>query len=264
MAAEAGSSDPSLARYARQMLFPGVGESGQRALIQARVTIVGLGATGSVLANLLARAGIGHLRLVDHDIVKLNNLQRQILYDEEDAAAGRSKVAAAARKLRQINSEITIEPLAVSANAANILGLVADADLVLDGTDNFAARYLINDACVKLGKPWVYCGVVAAYGMTITIRPGATACLRCIMEEPPPPGAAPTGDDAGIIGPIVTLMGSVVAAEAIKAIVGRGEPNTGMLYADLWEDAFDRMPIVGPRPGCPACGLRRFDFLNPS
>jgi adenylyltransferase/sulfurtransferase len=244
------------------MIFPGVGEAGQRALLQARVTIVGLGATGSVLANHLTRAGVGFLRLIDRDFIELNNLQRQLLYDEEDIAALLPKAVAAARKLRRINSSITIEEIVTDVTPANIAGFVSDADLVMDGTDNFATRYLINDICVKLEKPWVYCGVIAAYGMTMTIRPHHTPCLRCVMGDLPAPGTVPTCDVAGVVGPIVTLMGSIAAAEAIKLIVGRGTPNSGMIYADLWEDSFDQFDLGGPRPDCPTCGHAEYRFLS--
>ena len=255
-------TEPRLARYARQMIFPGIGEAGQLALLQARVTIIGVGATGSVLANHLARAGVGFLRLIDRDFIELNNLQRQLLYDEEDIAALLPKAVAAARKLRRINSSITIEEIVGEVTPANIAGLVSDCDLVMDGTDNFMTRYLINDACVKLGKPWVYCGVIAAYGMTMTIQPHHSPCLRCVMSDMPAPGTVPTCDIAGVIGPIVTLMGSIAAAEAIKLIVGRGTLNTGMIYADLWEGSFDQFDLGGPRPDCPTCGRAEYPFLS--
>ncbi len=254
--------DQLLARYARQVIFPGVGEDGQRALLAARVTVVGVGATGSVLANHLARAGVGHLRLIDRDFIELNNLQRQLLYDEDDIAAMLPKAVAAARKLRRVNSQITIEDIVSDVNATNLESLLAGSHVVLDGTDNFAARYLINDACIKLGLPWVYTGVLAAYGMTMTIRPGVTPCLRCILGEIPAPGSVPTCDTAGIVGPIVALMGSVAAAEALKLVLGRGELNPGMLYIDVWDDSFDRFELGGPRPDCPACGQHAFPFLN--
>jgi molybdopterin-synthase adenylyltransferase len=262
---------PDLARYARQLIYPGIGEAGQRALLAARVTIIGVGATGSVLANHLVRAGIGHVRLVDRDFVELNNLQRQLLYDEDDVAAMLPKAVAAARKLRRINSEVEVEELVADATPDNIQQLVADADVVLDGTDNFTTRYLINDVCVKLSKPWVYCGVVAAYGMTMTIRPGITPCLRCVMGEIPAPGTSPTCDTAGIVGPIVTLMGSIAATEAIKLILqanGLGTDETslrlnpGMIYADLWNASFDQFDVAERRPDCPTCGHAEFAFLN--
>ncbi|PKO23550.1 MAG: thiamine biosynthesis protein ThiF [Chloroflexi bacterium HGW-Chloroflexi-1] len=255
-------NDPALARYARQIIYGGIGEAGQRALLNAQVTIIGAGATGSVLANHLARAGVGRLRLVDRDFVELNNLQRQLLYDEEDVTGMWPKAVAAARKLRRINSAIEIEDVVADVTPANISGFVADADVVLDGTDNFTTRYLINDVCVKLGKPWVYCGVIATYGMTMTIRPGVTPCLRCVVGELPAPGSVPTCDTAGIIGPIVTLMGSIAATEAIKLLVGQGTLNPGMIHVDLWDDSFDRFELGGRRPDCPTCGQHAYPFLN--
>lgn len=251
-----------LSRYSRQIIFPAIGEEGQRRLLASRVTIIGVGATGSVLADRLTRAGIGHLRLVDRDYLELNNLQRQLVYDEEDVAAMLPKAVAMARKLRRINSTITIEEVVADVNPTNIIGLIADADVVLDGTDNFSTRYLINDACVKLGKPWIYTGVIASYGMSMTIRPGVTPCLRCVIGELPAPGAAPTCDVAGIIGPIVSLMGSIAVAEALKLLLGRGTLNSGMIHVDLWEDTFDKFEVGGPRPDCPTCGKRDFAFLN--
>jgi molybdopterin-synthase adenylyltransferase len=254
--------EPLLTRYARQVIYPGIGEEGQRKLLSARVTIIGLGATGSVLANHLARAGVGHLRLVDRDFVELNNLQRQLLYDETDVAEVLPKAVAAARKLRRINSNIEIEDIVADVSPVNIEGLIHDADLVLDGTDNFSTRYLLNDACVKLGKPWVYCGVIATYGMTHTVQPGITPCLSCIIGGMPAPGTVPTCDTAGIIGPIVALIGSVAAAEALKLLVGRGEINAGMLHVDLWDGTFERFDLGGPRPDCPTCARHEYEFLN--
>lgn len=249
-------------RYARQVIYPGIGESGQAALLAARVTIIGVGATGSVLANHLARAGVGHLRLVDRDFVELNNLQRQLLYDEEDVAQVLPKAVAASRKLRKVNGDIEIEDVVTDVSAANIEGLIRDADVVLDGTDNFSTRYLLNDACVRLGKPWVYCGVIATYGMTHTVQPGLTPCLRCIIGEMPAPGTVPTCDTAGIIGPIVALMGSIAAAETIKLLVGRGDINSGMLHIDLWDGTFEKFDLGDPRPDCPTCGQHEYEFLN--
>jgi adenylyltransferase/sulfurtransferase len=253
---------PELARYARQVIFPPIGEAGQRRLLDARVTIIGVGATGSVLANHLARAGVGHLRIVDRDFVELNNLQRQIVYDEDDVAGMLPKAVAAAAKLRKINSSIEIEDVVADVNATNIVEFIRDADVVLDGTDNFSTRYLLNDACVKLGKPWVYCGVLASYGMTHTVRPGVSPCLRCIMGELPAPGTVATCDTAGIIGPIVALMGSIAAAEAMKLITGTGEINDGMVHIDLWDGTFDKFELGPPRTDCPTCGEKRFEFLS--
>jgi len=254
--------EPELARYARQTIYPGIGEAGQRRLLDAHVTVIGVGATGSVLANHLARAGVGHLRLVDRDFVELNNLQRQMLYDEDDVSQVLPKAVAAARKLRRINSTIAIEEVVADVNPGNILSFIADADVVLDGTDNFSTRYLLNDACVKLGKPWVYCGVIATYGMTHTVRPGITTCLRCTMGEMPAPGTVATCDTAGIIGPIVAVMGSIAAAEAIKLLVGNGTLNDGMIHVDLWDGTLDQFDLGAPRPDCPTCVGREFEFLD--
>ncbi len=254
--------NPDMTRYARQIIFPPIGEEGQRRLLDSRVTIIGVGATGSILADRLARAGVGHLRLIDRDFVELNNLQRQLVYDEDDVAAVLPKAVAMARHLRRVNSTIAIEDVVADVSATNIAGFIADADVVLDGTDNFTTRYLINDACVKLGKPWVYTGVIASYGMTMTIRPGETACLRCIMGELPAPGTVPTCDTAGIIGPIVSLMGSIAVAEALKLLVGTGTLNSGMIHIDLWDDSFDKFDLGGPRPDCPTCGQHEYIFLN--
>ena len=260
-----------LARYARQTIYPGIGASGQRALLAAHVTIIGVGATGSVLANHLARAGVGHLRLVDRDFVELTNLQRQLVYDEDDVAQVLPKAVAMGRKLRRINSAIQIADVVADVSATNIADLIADADVVLDGTDNFATRYLINDACIELGKPWVYTGVLATYGMTMTIRPGVTPCLRCTMGGLPAPGTVPTCDTAGIIGPIVTLMGSIAATEAIKLIIAAADPaptgvkpelNAGMIHMDLWDHTYERFDLGGPRSDCPTCGQHQFEFLN--
>jgi len=255
-------NDPALARYARQIIYGGIGQAGQRALLKARVTIIGVGATGSVLANHLTRAGVGHLRLVDRDFVELNNLQRQLLYDETDVTGMLPKAVAAAARLRRINSEIEIEDVVADVTPANISGFVADADVVLDGADNFTTRYLINDICVKLGKPWIYCGVIATYGMTMTIRPGVTPCLRCVVGELPAPGSVPTCDTVGILGPIVTLMGSIAATEAIKLLVGQGALNPGMIHVDLWDNSFDQFELGGRRPDCPTCGQHAYPFLN--
>ena len=254
--------NPDMTRYARQIIFPPIGEGGQRRLLDSRVTIIGVGATGSILADRIARAGVGHLRLIDRDFVELNNLQRQLVYDEDDVTAVLPKAVAMARHLRRVNSAIAIEDIVADVSATNIAGFIADADVVLDGTDNFTTRYLINDACVKLGKPWVYTGVIASYGMTMTIRPGETACLRCIMGELPAPGTVPTCDTAGIIGPIVSLMGSIAVAEALKLLVGAGTLNSGMIHIDLWDDSFDKFDLGGPRPDCPTCGQHEYIFLN--
>ncbi len=254
--------EDKLARYIRQIIFPSVGEEGQRRLLASTAVVIGCGATGSMLCNHLTRAGVGRLRIVDRDYIELNNLQRQTLFDEDDIAQGLPKAVAAARKLRRINSDILVEDVVADANPANIEQFIADADVVLDGTDNFETRFLLNDACVKLGKPWVYCGVVASYGMTATIVPGQTACLRCLFGNIPAPGTTATCDTAGVLGPVVGMLASIAASEALKLLLGKGERNRGLIHVDLWENSFESFQVGPPRPDCPACGLRHFEFLD--
>ncbi len=263
----------SLARYHRQIIFPGLGEEGQRRLLDATAVVVGCGATGTALSNLLARMGVGRLRIVDRDFIELNNLQRQILFDEDDIAADLPKAEAAAAKLRRVNRDIAIEAVVADVNPGNVLGLIADATVVMDGTDNFSTRYLLNDACLHLAKPWVYTGVIAAYGMTATFLPdgaaetlpgerAATGCLRCLLGELPPPGATPTCDTAGVIGPVVALLTAVAAGEAMKLITGRGLLNPGLIHMDIWNHEYERFGVAGRQPDCPTCGRREFEFLN--
>lgn len=263
----------SLARYHRQMIFPGLGQEGQRRLLDATVVVVGCGATGTALSNLLARMGVGTLRIVDRDFIELNNLQRQILFDEADIAADLPKAEAAARKLRQVNSNITIDAVVADVNPGNVLALIADATVVLDGTDNFSTRYLLNDACIHLAKPWVYTGVIASYGMTATFLPdgaaekfpggrSTTGCLRCLLGDLPPPGATPTCDTAGVIGPVVALLTAIAAAEAMKLITGGGTLNPGLIHMDVWSHDYERFAVAGRQLDCPACGRRDFQFLN--
>src|SRR2546422_2143296 len=213
--------DASLERYSRQMRFYGIGEDGQKRLLDSHVTLCGCGALGTVLANALVRAGVGHLRLIARDFIETSNLQRQVLFDEHDVAENLPKAEAAARKLGAINSTVHVEPVVTDIDRTNILGLVKDADLILDGTDNFEIRYLINDAAVQLGKPWVYGGCIGSHGQTMTIIPGQTPCLRCVIESAPPPGMAPTCETAGILGPIVNVVASLQAAEALKILTGQ-------------------------------------------
>lgn len=265
-------SDP-LARYQRQIIFPGLGEEGQRRLLAATAVVVGCGATGSMLAALLARAGVGRLRIIDRDFVELNNLQRQMLFTEEDIAQTLPKAEAAARSLRRVNSDIVIEAVVADANPGNVLALLADATVVLDGTDNFSTRYLLNDACLKLARAWVYTGVIASFGMTATLVPdgapatlpgnrSATGCLRCLLGEMPAPGTTPSCDTAGVIGPAVSLISSVSAAEAIKLIVGEGDLNPGLLHMDPWTHEYELMGSLPRDPDCPACAVHRYDFLD--
>jgi adenylyltransferase/sulfurtransferase len=255
-------TNKNLSRYLRQTIFPGIGVEGQKKLLAARVVIIGCGATGTVIANHLTRAGVGHLTIVDRDFIELNNLQRQLLFDEQDLAAHLPKAIAAERKLRAINSDIEIRGIVTDVNAENIESLIAGATLVMDGTDNFETRYILNDACIKHNLPWIYTGAVATYGMSQTIIPGETACLRCLFAEVPPPGTSATCDTAGVVGPVVGAMASVSATEAIKFIVGQGELNRGLIHFDLWYNTFDQFQNKGPREDCPACQHRHFEFLT--
>ena len=249
------------ARYLRQMIFDGIGEAGQEKLRAARVLVVGVGATGSVIASTLARAGVGFLKVADRDFVELSNLQRQVLYDEDDVASRTPKAVAAVRKLGRINSSLQIVPCVSDVNAENIEDLIHDVDLVLDGTDNFDTRYLVNDACVKHDKAWIYGGAVASDGATMTIVPGVSACFRCVYAKAPPPGTLPTCDTAGVIGPIVNVVGSLVSAEALKFLTGSGERNRGLINVDLWENTFDVFQVVR-RADCVCCVKRQFEYLD--
>lgn len=250
-----------LSRYARQLVYPGIGETGQRKLLASRMAVIGIGALGTVIANNLARAGVGYLRLVDRDFVEWSNLQRQTLFDETDAAAGAPKAVAAAERLNRINSLIDIEPCVVDLTPENVQDIIDDVDVVVDGTDNFETRYVINDACVKWNKPWVYSGVVAAYGMSMTIVPGQTACLRCVYPEPAPAGRLDTCDTAGVLNGAAGLIASLASTEAIKLVVGNGILNDGLIHADVWTNTYERFSL-SRRPGCLTCDRGEYHFLD--
>ncbi len=255
----------SLERYSRQMRFPPLGEEGQRQLAKSRVTICGCGALGTVLANHLVRAGVGHVRIIDRDFIETHNLQRQILFDENDVAQNLPKAEAAARKLRAINSNVEVQAVVTDIDHGNILELVSDADLILDGTDNFETRYLINDAAVKLNKPWIFGGVIGSEGQTMTIRPEITPCLRCVIETSPPPGMAPTCETAGVLGPAVSVIASFEAVEAIKLLTGRFDAlNTELIMVDIWNWQFRRLKIAGlkGKVDCPTCVRKEFSWLE--
>jgi adenylyltransferase/sulfurtransferase len=258
-------TEPSLERYSRQMRFAGIGEEGQRRLLHSHVTLCGCGALGTVLANALVRAGVGHLRLVDRDFIETHNLQRQVLFDEHDVAENLPKAEAAARKLGAVNSSVHVEPVVADIDHTNILALVGDADLILDGTDNFEIRYLINDAAVKLGKPWVYGGSIGSLGQTMTILPGETPCLRCVFEAAPAPGEAGTCETAGVLSPVVSIIASYQAAEALKILSGRRDKvSRELVYVDVWENVHRRIkiaPLLG-KVDCPCCRRRRFEWLQ--
>jgi adenylyltransferase/sulfurtransferase len=256
---------PDLDRYSRQMKFPGVGEEGQRKLLASRVTLCGVGALGTVLANAMVRAGVGRVRIVDRDFIETSNLQRQVLFDETDIRENLPKAEAAARKLRAINSAITIESIVTDIDHTNIVELIHDADLILDGTDNFEVRYLVNDAAVKLGKPWVYGGCIGSHGQTMTILPGETPCLRCVIESAPPPGMAPTCETAGVLGPAINIIASYQATEALKILTGRREAiNRDLIFIDVWENVHKQFKIakLKDKVDCPCCKRREFDWLD--
>jgi adenylyltransferase/sulfurtransferase len=259
------TSTTPLARYARQIRFSPFGEEGQRRFSAARALLCGCGALGSTIANMLVRAGIGHLRIVDRDFVELSNLQRQVLFDEADAAAGLPKAVAAAEKLRQINASVVVEPIVADLDASNIEAFCDGVQIVLDGTDNFETRFLINDACVKRGLPWIYGGCVGAEGQAMTILPGKTACLRCLIPDCPAPGSVSTCETTGILGPIVGVIASIEAAEAMKILSGnRNAVSRKLTVVDVWQNTIrqiDVRPLRG-ETDCPTCKRGEFPWLS--
>lgn len=256
---------PQLERYVRQMRYPPLGEEGQRKLLASRALICGCGALGSVLANTLARAGVGRLRIVDRDFLELNNLQRQVLYDEEDVAAGIPKAIAAQAKLRKINSQIEIDAVVADVDHANITTLLDGVDVILDGTDNFETRFLLNDAALRFSIPWVYGGCIGAEGQTMTIIPDDTPCLRCLMQDTPPPGTTPTCDTAGILGSIINVIASIEACEAIKILSGnRAAINRTLAVFELWDNRIRQVKLDTLRESvqCPTCQRSEFPWLE--
>jgi adenylyltransferase/sulfurtransferase len=252
-------------RYSRQMRFAGIGEDGQRRISSSRVLLVGCGALGTVIADMLVRAGVGFLRIIDRDFVDLSNLQRQVLFDEHDVAEHLPKAIVAATKLGKINSQITIEPVVADVNPNNILGLMDGVDLILDGTDNFETRFLVNDAALERKLPWIYGGVVGSHGHTLPIFPGESACLRCIIEVPPDPGMTDTCDTAGVISPAVHVVASLQVAAALKILSGQRELVTPKLaVVDVWDGSFRQLDVSQLRPEnqCPACVQGKRDWLQ--
>jgi adenylyltransferase/sulfurtransferase len=249
-------------RYSRQSLFQGIGASGQARIRRSSVLVVGGGALGSIAAEVLVRAGVARLRLVDRDYVDESNLQRQSLYDERDWSEGLPKAIAAKRKLERINGDVSIESRVEDVHAGNVLALFDEMDLVLDGTDNFETRYLLNDASIRSGVPWIYAACVGSYGMSFVVQPGVTPCLRCLLEEEPPPGTSPTCDTAGVIAPAVHAVSAFQLAEALKILSGRTEALTGaVLSLDVWQGRADSFRPQGRRDDCPACGLGSLEYL---
>lgn len=252
-------------RYARQIAFYGVGKAGQEKLAQSRVMILGCGGLGSASASILARAGIGYLKLVDRDFLELNNLQRQILYEEHDVKEGLPKPIAAQRRISQINSTIQVEPVIADVNRFNIEKFISDVDLVIDAADNFETRFLLNDACVKHHRTWIYGAAIESYGLTMTIIPGETACLRCVMDNIPQPGTVPTCETVGILGSIVCIIASIQCAEAIKILLGKkDELNRTLISIDVWQNSFQSINVTKEniQKNCPACNQHWFEFLE--
>lgn len=248
-------------RYSRQVLFPGIGPEGQPLLAKGQVAIVGCGATGTCVSGLLARAGVGHLTIIDRDYVEPSNLQRQSLFDEADAAESLPKAVAAARKIAAFNSEIQTIPVVADLTPENIESLLGGADLILDATDNFETRYLINDFAVKYGKPWIYAAAVASYAVTMNVIPGETACLACVFPAPPE-GTIETCDTAGILNSAVNLIGSIQATEAIKFLVGaKDKLRKTLLSFDVWSNEQAEIAAGQPRSGCQTCKKREFIHL---
>jgi adenylyltransferase/sulfurtransferase len=260
------SDMPALERYSRQMRFAGIGADGQRRLCAAKVLLCGCGALGTVLADTLVRAGVGLLRIVDRDFVDLTNLQRQVLFDEQDVAEHLPKAVVAAGKLARINSQVTLEPHVADVDWRNVRGFAQGVDMILDGTDNFETRFLINDVSLETGIPWVYAGVVGSHGQTMAVFPNEGACLRCVIESPPEPGTTETCDTAGVIAPAVHMVTALQAATALKILSGQRHLVAPQLtIVDVWEGTLRQMNLGGlhERAQCPACGpQRRRDWLH--
>ncbi|MEJ7847214.1 MAG: ThiF family adenylyltransferase [Pyrinomonadaceae bacterium] len=250
-------------RYSRQILFNEIGKDGQETLLKSRVLLVGCGALGSSHAEMLARAGVGTLRIVDRDFVEFTNLQRQTLFKEDDARNRLPKAAAAKTRIAEINSEIEVETIIADVNNSNIESLIENCDVIIDGTDNFQVRYLINDACVKHSKTWIYGAAVSSYGTTMTIIPGETPCLRCVFEEMPDAGSSPTCDTAGVIMPIIATVSAVQVTEAIKILIGKPDAlHSSIMQFDVWQNDWRKIKPGKPNPDCIACGQKRFNFLD--
>jgi adenylyltransferase/sulfurtransferase len=252
-----------LARYTRQSILSEIGEEGQRRLLASTAAVVGCGALGTHIAGSLVRAGVGRVKLIDRDFVELSNLQRQVLFDERDVAQGLPKAIAAADKLKQINSQVQIEPVVTDVNPDNVEQLLAGVDLVLDGTDNFETRLLLNDVCCKLDVPWVYGGVIATYGMTMAIVPHQTLCFRCFLGELPAPGSTPTCDTVGVLSMAAAVIAALEVTEALKLLTGQRDVLHGKLLCfDVWAGTLDRFSVPKPGEPCPACDLRQYEYLD--
>lgn len=251
--------DP-LDRYSRQVRFPGMGEDGQKKLMASRVTLCGCGALGTVLANHLVRGGVGFVRIIDRDFIEPSNLQRQVLFDEADVAANLPKAVAAANKLRAVNSHVEIESVVADIDRTNIEELCRDTDLILDGTDNFETRYLINDFALSNNIPWIYGAAVGSYGLTMPIIPGQTCCLQCVYPAAPS-GAQPTCETDGVLAAITSAIGALQVGMAIKLLTGSA-PAAKITTLDVWNTSLRQIDQPPPDPDCPACGRREFIYLD--
>ena len=248
-------------RYSRQTLFQGIGEEGQRRLANSFVVIIGCGALGTIIATSLVRAGVGKVKIADRDFIEYHNLQRQVLFDEDDIKNGLPKAIAAEQHLKRVNSSVEVEGIVTDVNFTNVERLTTGADLILDGLDNFETRLLINDVSLKHGIPWVYGGAISSSGMTMNIIPGETACFRCFCSTAPAAGVVPTCDTAGVISPAPFIIGSLQTTEAMKILTGaKEEINRSLILIDVWAGSFNRVEVV-PRPDCPAC-LGRYESLE--
>ncbi|MEK4249258.1 ThiF family adenylyltransferase [Paenibacillus sp. FSL W7-1287] len=248
-------------RYSRQMLFQPIGEAGQKKLQQSSVCIIGMGALGTVLASHMVRAGVGLVRMVDRDYVELSNLQRQMLFDEDDVRDSLPKVIAAENKLRKVNSSVQLEAIVADVSLNNIDALLQGVDLVLDATDNFATRYLLNDACWQRNIPFVYGGAVSSRGMSGIFIPGQTPCLRCFIQSADSTGQ--TCDTVGVIAPVVDIVASYQAVEALKFLVGAEKQHRESLVTfDIWHNQYFELKYNAPRPDCPCCGTKQYPALQ--
>jgi molybdopterin-synthase adenylyltransferase len=252
-------------RYRKQTLFTPIGEEGQARLARGRALVVGCGALGSVISETLVRAGVGFVRIVDRDFVEISNLQRQVLFDEQDVAERLPKAVAASRKLAAINSGVRVDPIVADVRADNVLELVDGIDVIVDGTDNFETRLLINDASLETNIPWVNGGCVGSHGQVMTILPGETPCFRCLVEDVPEPGSSETCDTAGVIGPAVNIVASLECVDALKILTGkRDEIEPVLTVIDVWEGTFRRLKIgeLRAKGDCPACGRGERAWLH--
>ena len=251
-------------RYARQILFYGIGETGQKTLREKSAAIVGCGALGCTSANLLVRSGLGYLKIIDRDFIEENNLQRQSLFDEEDINKNLPKAIAAQKKLKKTNSYVHIDAIVADLNPSNVDDLFENANIVIDGTDNFETRFLINDYCVKNNIPWIYGACIGSTGLTMNIVPSKTPCLRCVLDTIPLPGTTETCDTEGIIAPIACLIASVQVAEALKILTGNFDAlSKGLLKIDLWRNEIKRLHVedIKDISDCATCKKHQYEFL---